>query len=61
MTGEVLLLAIADRVGPVAGRVVFVARSLAQRFTATEIRRLEELMVVHARVEALRASTPAAL
>jgi ACT domain len=56
MSGEVVLLAIADRVGPVPERVVFVARPPAQRFTATEIRRLEELMALHERVEGMRTS-----
>jgi hypothetical protein len=61
MSGEVVLLAIADRVGPEPQRVVFVARAAAHGFTATEIRRLEELMALHEQVEALRPSSPAAL
>jgi hypothetical protein len=54
VSGDVFLLAIADRVASVTERVVFVARSPAQGFTATEVRRVEELMALHAQLEAVR-------
>jgi len=56
LSGEVSLLAVPDQEGPGAGRVVFVARSVSDPFTATEISRIEALIAVHGRAERLVAS-----
>jgi ACT domain len=51
--GEVCLLAVPDPERLTGGRVVFVARSAANEFTATEIARIEALTALHRRIERL--------
>jgi hypothetical protein len=47
LPGEVWLLAVPDPEPTRSSRVVFVARSLANEFTSTEIARIEALMALH--------------
>ena len=51
LPGEVCLLAVFDPEGAGQGRVVFVARSAANPFTATEIARIEALAALHTRID----------
>jgi hypothetical protein len=53
LPGEVWLLAVPDPELMTGGRVVFVARPLANEFTGTEIGRIEALMALHDQVERL--------
>ena len=53
LPGEVWLLAVPDPELMNGGRVVFVARSLSNEFTATEIARIEAVMALHDQVERL--------
>jgi ACT domain len=53
LPGEVWLLAVPDPDLMTGGRVVFVARPLANEFTGTEIGRIEALMALHDQVERL--------
>jgi predicted amino acid-binding ACT domain protein len=55
LPGEVWLLAVPDPELLSGGRVVFVARSLANEFTSTEIGRIEALMALHDQIERLLA------
>jgi ACT domain len=49
--GEVWLLAVFDPQGLAQGRVVFVARSIGNPFTATEIGRIEVLAALHSGID----------
>ncbi|MDQ6839528.1 MAG: hypothetical protein M3137_14680, partial [Actinomycetota bacterium] len=51
---EVWLLAVPDAGTGLAGRVVFVARSLHQEFTTTEIARVEALLALYEQLQAYR-------
>jgi hypothetical protein len=51
---EVWLLAVPDAGSGLAGRVVFVARSLDHEFTTTEIARVEALLALYEQLEACR-------
>ena len=53
LPGEVWLLAVPDPEVDAGGRVVFVARPLANSFTTTEIARIEAIMALHDQVERL--------
>ncbi len=55
LPGEVWLLAVPDPEPMAGGRVVFVARALANEFTGTEIGRIEATMALHDQVEHLLA------
>ena len=55
LPGEVCLLAVLDPDLQNEGRVVFVARPVANPFTATEIARIEALSALHAGIERLLA------
>lgn len=52
LPGEVWLLAVPDAGAGLAGRVVFVARSLATEFTTTEIARVEALLALYEQLQA---------
>jgi hypothetical protein len=54
LPGEVWLLAVPDP-DLASGRVVFVARSLQNEFTSTEIARIEAVMALHDQVERILA------
>jgi hypothetical protein len=56
VTGEAWLLAVAGRASAGEQRVVFVARPVKQRFSATEIGRIEATIALHNQVERLRAA-----
>jgi 23S rRNA U2552 (ribose-2'-O)-methylase RlmE/FtsJ len=56
LPGEVSLLAVPDPERLSAGKVVFVARPVGNKFTATEISRIEALTVLFSRVENLMAA-----
>jgi predicted amino acid-binding ACT domain protein len=53
LPGEVCLLAVPDSERLTGGRVVFVARPVANDFTATEIVRIEALIALYSRIERL--------
>jgi predicted amino acid-binding ACT domain protein len=53
LPGEVCLLAVPDSERLTEGRVVFVARPVANDFTATEIVRIEALIALYSRIERL--------
>ncbi|MGI8751580.1 MAG: ACT domain-containing protein [Acidimicrobiales bacterium] len=57
LPGEVWLLAVPGAGTGLVGRVVFVARALAQEFTTTEIARVEALLALYEQLEAHRATT----
>lgn len=52
MPGDVWLLAVPDTGAGLSGRVVFVARPLANEFTTTEIARLEALLTLYEQLQA---------
>lgn len=56
LPGEVCLLAVFDHERMSRGRVVFVARPVANAFTATEIARIEALAALYNRIQRLTAS-----
>jgi predicted amino acid-binding ACT domain protein len=51
LPGDVWLLAVPDPEILTGGRVVFVARTLSNEFTSTEIARIEAVMALHEQVE----------
>jgi len=54
LPGEVWLLAVPDAGSGLAGRVVFVARALANEFTTTEIARVEALIGLYDQLQGQR-------
>ena len=54
LPGEVWLLAVPDAGSGLVGRVVFVARALAQEFTTTEIARVEALLALYDQLQTNR-------